>query len=93
MKNSALKPWIPLALALLALGLSALPALAAGKKKKAGPAPAPTVSAAPSPSSLTNYYCTIWNEVAFDSAAAPALKQASNMPIPHMGKIAIYKET
>jgi hypothetical protein len=82
-----------LALTVLALfALAASPSFAAGKKKTSKDAPA-AASPAPPQRTLTNYFCTIWNEVTFDSAAAPVLKQASNLPVPHMGNVAIYQET
>jgi hypothetical protein len=83
------RPILP-ALTALVLVLP-LPATAASKKKKSTPAAA--TPASPPARTLTNYYCTIWHEVTFDSAAAPVLNPAGYMPVPHMGNIAIYKET
>lgn len=87
MKNFALA-----GLAALALVFTAPHALGA-TKKKAPKSPEAAAPAAPQPPLFTNYYCTIRHEVSFDSSAAPQMNPVGHMPIPHMGKVAIYKET
>ena len=82
-----------------AIALVAAPASAAKKKPAPSPAPSarqatPTQSATPAAASgPTIYYCTLWHEVHYDSAATPRLEPVGYVPIPHMGNISITKET
>jgi len=86
------------------LALTATSALAAKKKtspeatpKPAVTAPAPTASGIVvkplRPGEYTTYFCTIWHEVSFDTAAAPKLAPVGYVPIPHMGNISLFRET
>jgi hypothetical protein len=74
------------------LAVLTLPAFAA-KKKKAEAAPAAPVATPAAVATLTTYFCTIWHEITYDSAAAPVLAPVTRVPIPHMGNVAITKET
>lgn len=82
-------PVIAFSSALALLAVLASPTDAAKKKKEtAPPTPAPAVAR-----ELTVYFCTIWHEISFDSAAAPVLAPVGYVPIPHMGNISMYKES